>query len=135
VHPLILFLNDPAEILHSRTVLYHFVVPQRIHRKRNSSERSFELMRHIIDEIIFYFAEFFLPYQRMHGDIKRTYNHKRKKYRPDNHPLHLLKHYGLEIWNDQYQLLIGNEVLKIATRRRLQQVNPGKVVSSIFKLL
>src|SRR6185437_7528769 len=134
IHPLVLFLDDPCEIFRFFAVMHHLLVPQRIYGKRDGRQRRFELMGHVVDEIVLYLTELFLPDKRVDGHIERGDDDQRKKNSSADHSLHFAQYNILEIGYDDCQDLVGQNGAAVGVFGSLQRAEEKFFVGGILDL-
>src|SRR5438309_9217780 len=111
VHPLVLFFYDATEVAELLHIFLHLLIPDSIYRKRDRCDRCFELMRHIIDEIILDLTQLFLSQHGSDSKIKSGDNDQREQNGRDDTRLQISEYNVLNIWYHNDDHLVGSKVL------------------------
>src|SRR5882757_2367237 len=133
VHTAIFFFYNAGEILRFLSVLDHLLVLQRIYGQGDGGQRRFELMGHVIDEIILDLTQFLLPEEGRHRHIKGSDDHNGKEDSAPDHPPHLAQCNVPEIRNNDDHQFVGQEAAYTQSFRSLQRIISGVIVDGIFK--
>ena len=111
-----LVIDDAPKMLSHSLALLHRLIIEHLSSQRNAGDRRFQLMRHIIDEVILDFSEFLLSEDEHQSDDKRNEQNQRKHHGRDDKA-----HGGENIATHIWEMNAHNPafVLRIVTEKHL----------------
>src|ERR1700722_18403811 len=121
VHAAILFLYYTCEVRRLFPVMHYLFVAQGVYGEGDRGQGRFELVGHVVDEVVLYFAELFLAKQGVQGSIECRDDNQCEKDGAHDHDMHLAEDDVFEIGYDHAQHLVGKRVADIRTFGCLQR--------------
>src|SRR3984957_16234251 len=121
VHAAILFLYNAREVCRLFPDVHDFFIAQGVDAQRDRSQRSLELVGHVVDEIVLYFIKFFLTKEGIQGGIEGGDDNQGEEDGAHDHDMHLAEDDVFEIGYDHAQHLVGKRVADIRTFGCLQR--------------